>query len=114
LNVLRLGKEADDRGFLLSRFPNLSLAIHNRIASADAVLVIVYPDSAYRAWLEFEYQTAFALGKPLIGLLREDVTDRLPPDLRQFGMLPVPWNRHEICNILEEICKRGRCARSTF
>jgi hypothetical protein len=26
LNVLRLGKEADDRGFLLSRFPNLSLA----------------------------------------------------------------------------------------
>jgi hypothetical protein len=92
----------------LRRFPNLALAIHSRIASADAVLVIVYPNSAYRAWLEFEYQAAFALGKPLIGLLRDDITDRLPPDLRRFGMLPVPWSRHEICDILDEILLRRR------
>jgi hypothetical protein len=98
-------KESDPREHLFSTSPNLALAIHNRIASAEAVLVIVYPNSAYRHRLEFEYQTAFALRKPFFGLIRVDITDRLPADLTRFGMRPVRWNRREICEVLEEICK---------
>jgi hypothetical protein len=98
-------KESDPRKHLFSTSPNLALAIHNRIASSEAVFVIAYPNSAYRTWLEFEYQTAFALRKPFFGLIRDDITDRLPADLSQFGMRPVRWNHPEICEVLEEICK---------
>jgi hypothetical protein len=98
------GKHGDPRQYLLQNSSNLALAIHNRIASAQAVLVIVYPDSEYRTWIEFEYQTAFALGKPLIGILRDDITDSLPPDLSRLGMLPVRWDRQAIQAALEPIC----------
>jgi hypothetical protein len=44
-------KENDPREYLFRNAPNLALAIENRMNSAQAVLVIAYPDSAYRTWL---------------------------------------------------------------
>jgi len=93
------GKQRDDA---IRRYPNLAMAIRNQIARADAVIVIVYPHSAYREWQEFEYQEGFVLRKPLLGLVRDGRLESIPPDLRRFGLLPVIWSGDRIFDLVQE------------
>jgi len=91
LQSLKLGITGKQMDNVIAKFPNLALAIHNRIAAADAVIVIVLPNSAYLQWIEFEYQQAFVLRKPTIGVLHPQVAKSLPPDLRRYAIRPIEW-----------------------
>jgi hypothetical protein len=111
LRGVHLGKDSDPRREFLYRAPNLAVAIHNRVAEASAVLVIVYPYSAYRTCIEFEYHCAFVLGVPILAIARKDLTDRIPPDLIRYGALRVNWDASEIREALQRSL-RGAADRS--
>jgi hypothetical protein len=84
-------KTGKARDSLFRDHPNLALAISNRVAAADVVLVLADFDSPFRRWIEFEYQESFVLRKPILAVLHPRLTNHVPPDLRYFGVEEVEW-----------------------
>jgi hypothetical protein len=107
MNVF-FGSRGKQRDNVIKKHPNLAIAIRNQLAIADAVLVIVYPYSSYREWLEFEYQEAFVLKKTIFGLLDGDRCTKIPPDLARFGIKPIKWSSDEISFMLKSISELSR------
>lgn len=106
LDVVTLGTTGKSRDRVLERFPNLALAIRNRIAGSDVVMVVVTPHSAFREWLEFEYQEAFVLRRSTICLLHPGLAVTVPPDLRGYGFECVPWDPAQILDAVRSVIAR--------
>jgi hypothetical protein len=94
-----MGKQRDR---VMEMYPNLALAIRNRIAIAHVVFVIVSPHTSYRPWTEFEYQEAFVLRKPTFGMLLPGLAE-MPPDLQRFGIMTCAWNPAAVCESLRRV-----------
>ncbi|WDP88702.1 MAG: TIR domain-containing protein [Desulfobacter sp.] len=100
---IRIGNTGKTRDDVIKKFPNLALAIRNQLAQADLVLIVVQSNSSYQQWIEYEYQEAFVLRKPIIGLLHPDLMENIPPDLKRYGVIPIEWDQHKLAQVLREI-----------
>jgi hypothetical protein len=87
------GKTCED---VLAACPNLGLAIRNRVADADVVLVLAFQMIGFQPWLEYEYQWAFLLRKPILGIVPGDKAQGLPPDLQSYGAIRVDWEAQSL------------------
>lgn len=54
---------------LIREAPDVAVAIYDAISQCDLFIVIGRAYSQYRRWLEFEMQTAQALGRPILGVI---------------------------------------------
>ncbi|MGD9818161.1 MAG: hypothetical protein AB7V04_05600 [Desulfomonilaceae bacterium] len=100
---LVLGVTGKPRDNAIFSNPNLALAIHNKIADSQIVLIIPSVNSAYRQWIEYEYQEAFVLGKPCYGLISNKTVEELPADLKKYGVMPLPWSKEDISGIFKSL-----------
>lgn len=75
--------------------PTLSLSLYNKILEADIFLVLGQAFRQYKLWMDFEFKTAFSLGKRIICIIPAD-SDSLPLELRHFCETAVPWNKRLI------------------
>lgn len=75
--------------------PTLSLSLYNLILEADIFLVLGQAFRQYKLWMDFEFKTAFSLGKKIICIIPADRSS-LPPELRHFCETAVPWNKRSI------------------
>jgi len=93
------GKRRDD---VMVKFPNLALAIRNKLLKSHVVLVVVETSSAFRSWIEYEYQESFLLKKPIFGVLHPQLAGQIPPDLKHYNVVPVNWEKEQIVNIVKK------------
>jgi hypothetical protein len=80
---------------LVSEAPALAVALANRIAAADATVVIAESWSQYKPWMEFETQVSGQLGRPLIAVTPPGQRS-LPPEVRLVSHRSCSWNIAEI------------------
>ena len=86
--LIYLGKGRID--YLLEKFGALALSIRARLSRSHVMVIIAETDSAYRQWIEFEYQAAFDLGIPTLAVVSEG--EQLSPDLRGYGIASTSWS----------------------
>lgn len=101
INAIILGKTGKNRDNVTMLFPNLAIALRNRIAASDIVLLIALPDMAFHCWMEFEYQEAFIRRKPVLALLHQRLTSILPADLRRYSIEPIAWDQISVESALK-------------
>ena len=74
---------------LYRQSPTLATLISERIHAASVVIVLARPLISLWRWMEFEYELASYLRKPLLAVLDPQCNGRTPQDLVVFGAQPV-------------------------
>ena len=86
-----------NRPLLFSGVKNLKQQIRTRISLCSCVIILsgMYVD--YSDWIDFEIDTALALGKPIIGV-RPWGQERIPAKVQDNACVMVGWNSDSIVN----------------
>ena len=70
---------------------DLKQKIRNRISLCSCVIVLSGMYVAYSNWIDFEIDTAIAMGKPIIGI-RPWGQERVPSKIQNSADIIVGWN----------------------
>lgn len=70
---------------------------------ASKFIVIIGKETHSRQWVNWEIQTAYKLGKPIVGVYENGLKDKvdIPPALEDYASSIVGWRPEKIINALE-------------
>jgi hypothetical protein len=92
---------------LASKEPALALAITNRIAAADVVVVIAEMWSQYKPWVEFETLVGTQMGRPVIAVLPPGQT-HAPREVAILTHQVSEWDPERVADAIVNASKRQR------
>ena len=79
----------------------LKQRIRNRISLCSCVIILSGMYVAYSKWIDFEIDTAIAMGKPIIGV-KPWGQERIPAKVQNNADIMVGWNSSSIVEAVRE------------
>jgi len=79
----------------------LRKVISEKIKKCSIVVCLIGNGTAWREWVEWELETALALGKGVCGVRLKDSRGQAPEILRRAGAPVARWDQREIVAAIE-------------
>lgn len=84
----------------------LKKAISEKIKKCSVVVCLIGDGTAWRDWVEWELETALALGKGMCGVRLKDSRGQVPDLLRRIGAPIAAWDPRAIVAAIEQAAAR--------
>lgn len=82
-------------------------ALKTRLRNADVLMCVLGNGTGSREWVEWELETALALGIPFCGVRIPNTYGKMPILLKQHGGLIADWEAGSITKTIEAAIARG-------